>query len=735
MRATILTIGDEILIGQVTDTNATYMAAALSEEGITVIEHLSVADSRMGIMSGLDRALEQSDLVLMTGGLGPTKDDITKLVLSDYFGAELRLHAPTWARLQKVFSRYGRKATEAHKEQCRLPTNAKILVNERGTAPGLWLEKDDQVVISMPGVPYEMQYLMDHEVMRRLKRRQFDAEVLRSITILTAGEGESTIAELLETLEDNLPEHMSLAYLPSLGTVRLRISARGEDEESLRNDLEAYRQEFEQVLGPLVYGYGKDDLASVVARTLQERKQFLATAESCTGGYLGGLITALPGSSNHYRGGVVAYSNDLKTSLLGVPEEMIAEFGAVSQETVAAMAEGARTRLGADYALATSGIAGPSGGTPQKPVGTIWIGLATPEGTVTKLLRSGKDRQRNIEYTALHALNLLRLEIGAPVLRPVPEPVAQQVEEMPKEREPNPRAVEAEPNRSAPKTAKPAKSRRGNRNKPASTGTDQATPATNESDDRATSIKAADPDHRPDTPATTESEKKNTPKKAAKSRRAKPKKAADTSDSQATPRTTEANTKAPLKKAADTSEGQHNPATNASDKQAPPKKAAKSRRAKPKKVADTSERKETSATTESEKKETIKQVAKSRRALPKKAANTSEGQDNPVTNESDKQAPPKKAAKSGRAKPKKAADTTKSQEPPMSSEAAKDLTLQPTAKPKRTTRGTRNLKPQEPEAQAPAKPKRTANKSLKADTPPADSEAAAKPKRTPRRKK
>ena len=422
MRATILTIGDEILIGQVTDTNATYMAAALSEEGITVVEHLSVADSRMGIMSGLDRALEQSDLVLMTGGLGPTKDDITKQVLADYFGAELRLHNPSWNHVQKIFSRYGRKATDVHKEQCRLPTGAKVLTNERGTAPGLWLEKDDQVVVSMPGVPYEMQYLMEFEVMRRLKRRQFDAEILRSITILTAGEGESTIAERLQELEENLPEHMGLAYLPNLGTVRLRISARGDDEGALKQDLEAYRREFERILGDLIFGYGKDDLVAVVARALEEKGQTLATAESCTGGRLGSLLTARAGASTYYAGGVVAYSNRLKTQLLGVPEPTLEAFGAVSQETVAAMAEGARERLGTDFALATSGIAGPGGGTAQKPVGTIWIGLATPQGTVTKLLRSGKDRERNIEYTALHALNLLRLELGLQPVVPV-EPV------------------------------------------------------------------------------------------------------------------------------------------------------------------------------------------------------------------------------------------------------------------------------------------------------------------------
>ena len=411
MQATILTIGDEILIGQVTDTNATYMAATLHEEGITVVEHLSVADSRMGIMGGLDRALQQSDIVLMTGGLGPTKDDITKQVLADYFGAELRFHNPTWKRLVKLYQRYGREPNDTHRQQCRLPTGAKILVNERGTAPGLWMEKDDQVVVSMPGVPYEMAYLMDHEVMRRLKRKNLDADLLRSVTILTAGEGESTIAERLAKLEDSLPETMSLAYLPNLGTVRLRLSARGNEEQALQDQLKQYRAQIEEALGELVYGYGKDDLASVVGRVLQQRKRTLATAESCTGGTVAEMITAHPGSSKHFVGGVVAYSNELKQSLLGVPAPVLLDHGAVSQETVAAMAEGARTRLGADYGIATSGIAGPDGGTPEKPVGTIWIAIATPDKTVTKLLRSGKDRQRNITYTSLQALNLLRLQL------------------------------------------------------------------------------------------------------------------------------------------------------------------------------------------------------------------------------------------------------------------------------------------------------------------------------------
>ncbi|MCP9234645.1 competence/damage-inducible protein A [Lewinella sp. JB7] len=427
MQATILTIGDEILIGQVVDTNATYLAAALSEEGITVIEHVSVADSRQGIMAGLDRALQQSDIVLMTGGLGPTKDDITKQVLADYFGGELRLHNPTWKRLVKIYGRYGREANETHRHQCRLPTGAKVLVNERGTAPGLWLEKDDRVVVSMPGVPYEMMYLMENEVMRRLRKRNLDADLLRSVTILTAGEGESTIAERLEEIENRLPENMSLAYLPNLGTVRLRLSARGNVEALLQSQLDEYRNHIEGALGDLVYGYGKDDLASVIGRILQEASKTVATAESCTGGSIGKMITAHPDSSKHFIGGIIAYSNDVKESQLGVPAATLEAHGAVSEPTIIAMAEGVRDRLRADYGIATSGIAGPGGGTPEKPVGTIWIAVATPERTVTKLLHSGKDRERNIEYTTLQALNLLRLVLldkPTPPRKPAPKKAA-----------------------------------------------------------------------------------------------------------------------------------------------------------------------------------------------------------------------------------------------------------------------------------------------------------------------
>ncbi|WP_116127670.1 competence/damage-inducible protein A [Lewinella sp. IMCC34183] len=479
MRATILTIGDEILIGQITDTNATYMAAALSEEGIEVVEHLSVSDSRIGIMGGLDRALQQSDIVLMSGGLGPTRDDITKQVLADYFGAELRLHNPTWKRLQQIYARHGRQATEAHRQQCRLPTGAKVMTNEHGTAPGLWMEKEDQVVVSMPGVPHEMMYLMDKEVIRRIRNQHYDADLLRSVTLLTAGAGESTIAEALEKVEDALPENMSLAYLPNLGTVRLRLSARGQDEALLQSQLDEYRTHIEGALGDLVYGYGTDDLALVVAQHLRDRGQTLVTAESCTGGMLGEMITSHSGASAHYLGGVVAYSNALKVSLLGVPTETIEAHGAVSEETVTAMAEGARERLGADYALATSGVAGPTGGTPDKPVGTVWIALATPTGTRTKLLRSGKDRSRNITYSSLQALNLLRLELGPakrptatapPVVEETPAPKPKRKPRA-KKADPAPKAtpVATEDEKDLPEAAAPAtsKSTARGRKKPA----------------------------------------------------------------------------------------------------------------------------------------------------------------------------------------------------------------------------------------------------------------------------
>lgn len=406
--AYILTIGDEILIGQVTDTNATFMAEALNGEGYEVVEHLSVADSREGIRAGLDRALAAADIVLMTGGLGPTKDDITKKVLAEYVGTELAFHEPTWERLRKIYHDFGREALPMHRVQCELPSSATVLTNKRGTAPGMWLEHNGKVLVSMPGVPYEMRYLVRQEVLPRLDRRNRDGQRKRSLTILTAGAGETTIAEAIAEVENSLPEHMSLAYLPNLGTVRLRITSRGTDDEVMQQELADYQQRIEAIIGDLVYGYGKNDLASVVQHRMQEKSWTLATAESCTGGSIAAMVTGHAGSSGHFTGSIVAYDNKVKKSLLGVPAETLRDHGAVSEPTIIAMAEGVRRRLGTDFGLATSGIAGPDGGTPEKPVGTIWIAVAGPGGTTTRLLRAGKDRQRNITYTVHHALDLLR---------------------------------------------------------------------------------------------------------------------------------------------------------------------------------------------------------------------------------------------------------------------------------------------------------------------------------------
>ncbi|TXF89995.1 competence/damage-inducible protein A [Neolewinella aurantiaca] len=407
MKAYILTIGDEILIGQVTDTNATYMAEALSVEGYEVVEHLSVADTRDGIRNGLDRALAAADIVLMTGGLGPTKDDITKKVLAEYVGTEMAFHQESWERLVKIYAGFGKEAGPHHREQCELPASATVITNKAGTAPGMWFEHKGKIIVSMPGVPYEMRYLVSKEIIPRLVAGNVDQSRQRSLTILTAGLGESTLAEAIEAVEDALPRHISLAYLPNLGTVRLRLTTRGTDETAMQAELTKYKDEIEAIVGQYVYGYGKEDLALAVQKKMQQDNLTLATAESCTGGSIARMITGHAGSSGHFRGSVVAYDNDVKSSVLGVSTELLAQHGAVSKEVVEAMAQNARQVLKSDYAVATSGIAGPGGGSDEKPVGTIWIAVAGPDGVKSKLLSSGKDRKRNITYTVHMALNLL----------------------------------------------------------------------------------------------------------------------------------------------------------------------------------------------------------------------------------------------------------------------------------------------------------------------------------------
>lgn len=407
MKVHILTIGDEILIGQIVDTNAAWMSRRLNLQGAQVSGKSSVGDDLEDIQEGLRNALAKADAVLITGGLGPTKDDITKKALADFFGVDLIFHEGTWERIQKLFEKWGRSTTPAHRQQCFMPANAHLLHNKMGTAPGMWFEHEGKVVVSMPGIPYEMEYLMQYEVLPRLAAH-FPGRPIAHRTILTVGEGESRIAARIEAFEEQLPPGFKLAYLPNLGKVRLRLTGTGADQEALERELDSKAQELEALIPELVFGRGEEQLEAVIGRMLRERNLTLGTAESCTGGLIAHRITTIPGSSDYFAGSVVSYSNDLKQRLLGVKAATLERHGAVSEETVREMVSGGLEILGVDVVVAVSGIAGPGGGTSDKPVGTVWMAAGTKETIKTEKWQIGKDRLKNIEYSAVQALNLVR---------------------------------------------------------------------------------------------------------------------------------------------------------------------------------------------------------------------------------------------------------------------------------------------------------------------------------------
>ncbi|MGH1436820.1 MAG: CinA family nicotinamide mononucleotide deamidase-related protein [Lewinella sp.] len=405
-KITILTIGDELLIGQVIDTNSAFMARELNLHGMEVFRKLTIADTLPEIIDNLKQALDHSDIVLMTGGLGPTKDDVTKKALATYFGVEMAFSEVTWERIEYFFQRLGRSTTPAHREQCYMPENALLLTNKMGTAPGMWMEQDDKIVVSMPGVPFEMEYLLTHEVIPRLRKRHKIRPIAHR-TILTIGEGESRLAAQIEDLEDQLPSHLSLAYLPSLGQVRLRLTGRADDAEQLQIDLQTYGDAFLERLQGFVFGEDTTTIEAEVGRLLLEKGLTMATAESCTGGYVAHRITSISGASAYFQGSIVAYDNKVKENLLGVSPTTLNDHGAVSEQTVIEMVAGALKALNVDVALAISGIAGPGGGTPDKPVGTIWLAVGNHEKTETFLLHGTKDREKNIQYASSRALGLL----------------------------------------------------------------------------------------------------------------------------------------------------------------------------------------------------------------------------------------------------------------------------------------------------------------------------------------
>lgn len=415
VKAEVITIGDEILFGQITDTNTQWISTELTNIGIKVIRKTSVGDEEQMILDALQEAESRADVILITGGLGPTKDDITKKTLCNYFNTELYINEDALALITSFFEKRGRAMTELNRQQAALPKNATYIVNHWGTAPGMWFEHNGKVFISMPGVPFEMKSLMTNTLLPKLTAF-FETPIIHHTLLRTVGLGESFLAERISDWEDNLPPHIKLAYLPTFGQVRLRLTATGTDLAQLKNDNQAEVAKVLPLIEKHVYGYDNDELETVVGRLLKERGQTLATAESCTGGYVAHLITKVAGASQYFLGGVVSYSNEVKINELGVKRATLEHFGAVSEPTVIEMSEGVRKRLATTYGIAASGIAGPDGGTEEKPVGTIWIACAGPNGTITQKLQLGKYREQNIQLTAVFLLNLLRKQVVEAVL-------------------------------------------------------------------------------------------------------------------------------------------------------------------------------------------------------------------------------------------------------------------------------------------------------------------------------
>ncbi len=407
-----MTIGDELLYGQVIDTNSAWMGQQLGQLGLRVRQITSVSDRADEIVQALDLARQRARVVLLTGGLGPTKDDLTKHVLARYFGTELVLHEPSLRDVEAIFARFNRPMLEVNRQQAFLPAACTPLRNPVGTAPGMWFEDQGTVFVSMPGVPFEMKRIMQDTVLPRLQAH-FQLPPIEHAVLMTVGQGESFLAEQIADWEAQLPPNLKLAYLPSLGGVRLRLSALPDGQPDLRPRLEAQLPELRRLLGSYLFAEGEVPLEAALGQLLQQRGLSIGTAESCTGGAIAQRLTSVAGSSAYFRGSVVAYHNDVKVQQLGVRPETLAEHGAVSEATVRQMAEGLRRTLGVDVAVATSGVAGPGGGSPDKPVGTFWLAYADQHQTVTRRITFDRGRQLNIEYVTTVALNLVRQHLPA----------------------------------------------------------------------------------------------------------------------------------------------------------------------------------------------------------------------------------------------------------------------------------------------------------------------------------
>jgi nicotinamide-nucleotide amidase len=411
IQATIITIGDELLIGQVIDTNSAFIAQKLNAIGVGVHQRIAVGDDAQSITKALDTAIENSHIVLLTGGLGPTADDITKPLLNRYFGGKMVVDQPTLDHITYIFEQVHKKPMiERNRKQAEVPDVCEVLFNQSGTAPGMLFKKNDCLIFSLPGVPHEMQWLTNEKVIP-IVLENFQLGVIAHRTLLTAGVGESFLAESILSFETNLPESIKLAYLPSYGMVRLRLTGKSDDATSLNSQLDALFDELKENVKEYLVTDKDETLEVVVGRLLKDQNQTVSTAESCTGGYIGHLLSKHAGSSSFFTGSIVSYDNRIKTEFLDVPTNILQTVGAVSKEAVEQMAVAIRSKMKTDYGISVSGIMGPSGQTDEKPLGMVWIGVANKEKVVSKVFYLRFDRQKNIEVTANQAINLLRLLI------------------------------------------------------------------------------------------------------------------------------------------------------------------------------------------------------------------------------------------------------------------------------------------------------------------------------------
>jgi competence/damage-inducible protein CinA-like protein len=407
MKCGIVSIGDELLIGQVVNTNAAVIGQYLTGVGIEVMSVVTIGDSLEEIQKHIEAALDQWDIVVTTGGLGPTRDDMTSKAVASIFGVELVFSKAVFDRLAKIIRRFGKEPTAAHRAQCYLPTNAELIQNTKGTAPGMYFKKEGKHLFVLPGIPYEMRHLMESGVLPRLKALFPDPGQRIYRTFSTVGEGESRLAERIEDIEDHLPPFLKIAYLPSAGRVRIRLMGAIHSDEEMKN-FEITCEAISLGLGEFVFAEEDITLPEAIGRMLLKRHATLSVAESCTGGFVGHLMTSVAGSSEYFVGGAITYSNALKHSILGVQLDTLEKYGAVSQQTVEEMATGAVRAFRSDYAVAITGIAGPGGGSDEKPVGTVWIAVASSDEVEARHFRFIKDRTRNIELSAIMALNMVR---------------------------------------------------------------------------------------------------------------------------------------------------------------------------------------------------------------------------------------------------------------------------------------------------------------------------------------